>query len=471
MENKTKYLLKNLLLFIISAGIPQIISFFMIPVYTACLSEAEYGISDILTNTVQLLTPFFSLQMQDAVLRYSMDKRFLPKDVFSIGVQVTLYGGILLAFILIFIWNVPLFEITWIYLLFIFANYLLGSLNNICSYFCRGIDQVKVVTSASVILNLLTVFLNIVLLKVFHFGLYGFLLANTIGILGSVLYQFIKADLFYYLKFVQISTKLRSDMIKMSIPMIFSALAWWINNASDKYILMYFTNVSIVGIYAVSYKIPTLLSALSNVIAKAFSISAIKEFDKDDTDGFLGNVYSTVSLFMVLCCAGIIFLNIPMACFLFSKGFFNAWICVPPLVLAVLFNQLSLLCENIFLALKKTSITCRTSIIGAVLNTILNFLLIPVFGAYGAAVATIIGFVSVWLLRYRSLKKIVNLKNDIKKETVSYLLLTIQTFFSYFGNRLLILQAVTIFMILFIYRASILELAYALIKKKKSGEQ
>ena len=49
-----------------------------------------------------------------------------------------------------------------------------------------------------------------------------------------------------------------------------------INNASDKYILTYLCGISVVGIYSVAYKIPTILSVLGTVISKAFTVSAIK---------------------------------------------------------------------------------------------------------------------------------------------------------------------------------------------------
>lgn len=61
------------------------------------------------------------------------------------------------------------------------------------------------------------------------------------------------------------STKLLKAMILYSLPLVMNALAWWLNNASDRYILTFFCGTAINGIYAVSYKIPTILSTIQTI--------------------------------------------------------------------------------------------------------------------------------------------------------------------------------------------------------------
>lgn len=59
--------------------------------------------------------------------------------------------------------------------------------------------------------------------------------------------------------------------------------------------MTFFCGTAINGIYAVSYKIPTILSTIQTIFYNAWSISAITEFDKDDRDGFIGNIYTIYS--------------------------------------------------------------------------------------------------------------------------------------------------------------------------------
>lgn len=458
MNEKNKYLVKNIGLFLISAGVPQILLFLMTPLYTNCLTEAEYGVADLLTITVQILMPFFTLQIQDAVLRLAMDKDYSSKDVLSTSMQIILKGALFLSIILVIIYFIPAWDISPIYLGFILLSFLTGACTNIFSYFCRGIDKVKYVTIGSAISAFSSILCNIIFLLYFKWGLFGYLAANAIGAAANCIYVFVGAKLYRYIYIKRRSQSVKHDMIVMSIPMIFSALSWWINNSADKYILSWIKGMELVGIIAVAYKVPSLLLAFSNVIAKAFSISAIKEFDYNDQDGFLGSTYSTISMLVTIGCSCIIILNIPISGLLFSKGFFVAWKYVPPLLIAILFNQLSLLCENIFLAIKRTSFTCYTSIIGAATNIVLNFCLIPKFGAYGAVIATLLGFFIVWCLRFILVQKLIKIKNQTQKEFTAYILLFAQMIFAYFGNDFIVFQIIILLIIFVIYRKEILKM-------------
>lgn len=135
--------------------------------------------------------------------------------------------------------------------------------------------------------------------------------------------------------------------------------------------------------------------------------------------------------------------------FLFSKEFFNAWILVPPLVISTMYVNLSLYLENILIALNNTKLISFTALIGAIFNTITNFIFIPRFGAYAATVTTAFSFALIWLSRFIYIKSRVKLKNKTKKEFISYLILIIQIALAYFGNRYLLIQ-ILIFAILVI---------------------
>jgi len=451
MGKKYLELLKNLGLFFIASFLPNALAFFMIPLYTSCLTKAEYGVVDLLTNTVQLLMPILTIQIQDAVMRYALDEAWDQRDVFSVGIRIVLGGFLLLTAGCIAIKAVGLFPMEGVYLFFLLINYLAGSLNNIFSFFCRGIDQVKVLTVGSVLNMVIVVCCNLLFLLKFHWGLYGYLAANSIGLVAGIAYIALGAKLYRYIKWKSVDRALSGEMVRFSLPLIFSALSWWVNNASDKYILTFFCGVSAVGLYAVAYKIPTILKVFGDVIAMAFSISAIKEFDPEDRDGFMGKSYSMISFFMTACCSAIILCNPIIARILFAGEFYEAWRFVPPLLISVLMNQLSFSCENIFVAAKQTKTISKTAVAGAAINTAANFLLIPYFGAYGAAVATALGFTCFWGLRYYILRKTVRIKNNLCKECISYVLLLVQSVFAYWGGRFWYVQLVLLLLVLALY--------------------
>ena len=138
----------------------------------------------------------------------------------------------------------------------------------------------------------------------------------------------------------------------------------------------------------------------------------------------------------VLICSGLMISNFFMSKFLFSKDFFDAWKFVPPLLFSALVSQLSLTCEQFYIAVKKTKIISVTAVIGATINICLNLLLIPIFGVYGAASATALSFFIVWLIRYIVLTKYIKLNHNFLTECISYTLLLIQVVLAYFGNKL-----------------------------------
>ena len=83
MKSKYSYLFGNIKLFIIASFIPKALDLCMVSLYTRCLTDADYGIADLLANTVQLIMPVLTLQIQDAVLRDAMDERYQKKDVLT----------------------------------------------------------------------------------------------------------------------------------------------------------------------------------------------------------------------------------------------------------------------------------------------------------------------------------------------------------------------------------------------------
>lgn len=213
------------------------------------------------------------------------------------------------------------------------------------NYFLRALDKVKEITIASVITCLITVSCNLLFLLIFRWGVNGYLLANILGHVLSLLYLMLAARLGRYISFRINDPELTRRIIVFSLPMIVSALSWWINNSLDKYILSFFCGVSATGLLAVAYKVPTIISTLGATISKAYSVSVLQNFDPTDKDGFLGQSYAVISFSMVLCSSALMLINIPLSRLLFAKEFYAAWQFVPPLLLSALFNYMSLSCE------------------------------------------------------------------------------------------------------------------------------
>ena len=439
MDSKRKYkeLSRNTLLFTISNFGSKFISFLLVPLYTYTLSTKDYGVVDLINTTIQLLGPCLSVNIQDAILRFSMDDEYDKREVIGVGIKVIFVSSCFLGFILAVIGKLEVLNISYIYLIFILLNYSLGILFTCLSMYIKAINKVKIITIASILNAIFTSSLNIVFLLWLKKGVIGYLIANIIGIVIAVIYSVYKLNIF---KEVSLKSKkgLFGNMVIYSLPLVFNSLAWWINNASDRYILTYYCGTAIDGIYAVSYKIPMILSTIQYIFYSAWSVSAIKEFEKNDTDGFIGNIFTIYSNISILICSFLLVFNIIIAKCLYAKDFFEAWKYVSPLLVGTVFNGIVLFEGCIFTAVKKTNIVTITTVLGAIINTVLNFLLIPIIGAEGAAVATMLGYLAIYVVRTCQLQSIIKLKVDWTRHIIIIALLILQMILASFTETYLL---------------------------------
>lgn len=465
MNQKYTYFSKNVLFFTVGSFVPKLLQFILVPLYTHCLTTAEYGTADLISVTVSLCVPVFTLGIQDAVLRFALDDRYRREDVLSVAVKIILTGFLVLlaiAFSLRFLG----FEFP--YLGFFLAMYLISALSNSVSLFCRGTDRVAVMVTAGILHTAVSLTANIILLTWLRWGLEGFLLAGILGSAASLVYCVCKARLWQYIV-LRTPGKVFRAMTVFSIPLIFNVIAWWVNSALDKYILTWISGVAVSGVYAIAYKIPNILSVFQGVFFQAWSISAVKEFDSQDEDGFLSNMYSLVSFAMAAACSGIMLLNIPLAKLLYAKEFFQAWQYCAPLMVSAVFHAMSLFVGSIFTAVKDTKTLAVSTALGAALNTVLNLILIPRFSAYGAAVATLVDYGAVWSIRRLVLRKHIRMRVSWYKEVVVYLLLVVQMWIAAMGASATPLQLLPLLGILWLNRKELAGGCRWLVKKGVSA--
>lgn len=429
---KYRYLLKNIGLLTISSFGTKLISFFFVRLYTSVLSTSDYGKYDLITTTVGLLLPILTINIQDGVLRFSLNES-KEKDVqiFSYGVQLV---GISSIIICIFTWINSYFD--WVdviaeYPFFFVLLYVVTAYNQIFLNFARGIDKVADVSIAGVLSGLTGCLLNVWLLLYVKLGLTGYFIAMISGAVVPCIYLTVRLHIRQYLSFHGIEKQLRSDMLSYSAPLVLNAIAWWVNNASDRYVVTWLCGVAANGIYSVAYKIPSIINVFQTIFNQAWVLSSVREFDPEDKDGFFVNIYNVYECLMVGVCAFLIFLTKPLAKFLYAKEFYTAWMYVPFLTIAVVFGALSGLIGGVFAAAKDSKIFSISTIIGAAVNTALNIILVLLMGPIGAAIATAVSFIVVWVIRLLNVKRHMNLRVHLVRDIASYIGLGILTLLLY----------------------------------------
>ena len=406
-NNKYAYLAKNTMLFTISSFGSKILSFLLVPLYTAVLSTEEYGTADLVTTTAGLLIYVFTLNIADAVLRFAIDRKNNQEEILTYGIQILLKGSCVFVFLLCVAWKLSIIDWPAYCYVFLFLNFFSNAINQIFSNYLRAIDKVFDVAVSGIIVTAVTIISNIVFLIWLKLGLVGYMLASVIGAIISSIYCAVKSGcrVEYFYK-AELDKNVQHEMKKYSIPLIFNGVAWWVNNSIDKYFVTAICGVAINGIYAVSYKIPTIITVFQSIFSQAWNLSAIKEFDKNDKDGFFSKTYVTYQAGLVVLCSGLILLNIPLAHLLFAKDFFRAWEYSSVLLISLVFNALSGFLGSVFTAVKNSKIFAISTVTAAIINLTLNSLMIPTMGAQGAAIATAISFFVIWIIRVICAKKV-----------------------------------------------------------------
>lgn len=418
-----KKLGKNVLFITVGSFASKVLSFLLVPFYTAILTTEEYGISDLMTTTVNLLMPFLTLLMEEALLRFSLDKEKDSRRVFSTGMFV-IFAGIVVF--LLFSPLILLSERLKSYYGYFIAYYIAFALHSSLINFTRGIEKIGVYSISGVVQTAVYLLLNVFFLAILKMGIEGYLLAMILGHIVGTIYIFIGAKIYKFFDYKFFDRQMLREMLHYAVPMIPNSISWWISNSSDKYMITLFCGVAATGVYSIFQRIPTMVSVISGIFSSAWMISAVEDFGSEATRAFYSNIYRKYSALNIFVVSSIILYTKPIASLLFSNEFFVGWVYVPVLVFAVLFNSLSSFLGSIYTAAKNTKMVFLTTLVGAVSNLILNAILIPTIGVIGAAISTLVSYVLIWIVRMIDSRKIMKLDWNVKNDVLSYGLIVAQ---------------------------------------------
>jgi O-antigen/teichoic acid export membrane protein len=170
----------------------------------------------------------------------------------------------------------------------------------------------------------------------------------------------------------------------------------------DRYIIKYYLNYSEVGIYSLGFKIAGVINMLViQSFQTGFLPIAYKNFDKPDAQSFFSKTLSYYALVLVFMSLGLsLFAQEVIELFSKDQSYLIAYTVVPFISLAFIFKGIQYVYSLGLHFVKKTKYNAYIVFSAAVLNVGLNFLLIPHFKIYGAAVATIITWIAMSTVFY-----------------------------------------------------------------------
>ncbi len=456
-SKRSKRLLKDTALFAISNFGSKIILFFLTPLYTSILTTSDYGIADLLNTTLTFVYPILTLAIADATLRFALDQDESPKEVLCCSLFFTLASSVVVF---------ALYPISGVfgkemhqYWMYFAVTYLLFNIHNSLSNYIKGIGKTSLFAIQGIVQTLTVILSNIILLLFFKAGLSGYLLSIILGYTVANLLMVIGGGIVRSMIPFHFSLGLTKRMLKYSIPMIPTLLAWSVNSSIDKYMIIGFVGLSANGIYSVAHKIPTMITTVISVFNQAWQITAISDYDDHDSSDYFSKVYNIFSFLNLCACVVVIGTSKLLSSFLFAKDFYSAWQFVPFLVVASMFSANSGFLAAIYRAAKKTTSLFVSVLCGSVLNIILNLILIQTIGTVGAAVATAVSFAVVWIVRVLLVQKIMVVRIPIVTTTVAYALLFFTAITYTFQTPYYLIAYAAVVMVLgILYRKTILHL-------------
>lgn len=420
------YLIKNMGLLTISNFSSKLLSFLLVPLYTSVLTTKDYGIYDIFNTTIMLLIPILTMGIIESVLRFPLENRENSEVIYLVGLKHVLRGFFILIIVCGINYVYTFSDTLLKYNIFFIFLYITAVVSQMLQNFARGIEKVSSLAVSGILSSIAVISLNILFLLYLDLGLVGYFLANILGMVISIIYLVFSLGVWKYKLSRKIDKKLEKEMLNYSIPTIANSISWWVNNAADRYIIISLFGLATNGIYSVSYKIPSIMNVFQTIFNQAWTISAVQEFDKNDSNGFYKNVYSGTNFVMITVCSILILLTKVLARLLYKNQFYSAWTYVPYLLISILFGVLCGVLGGVYTATKDSKKLGSSTVIGAVVNVIAGYLLSVLIGPIGAALGTLLSYIIVWLIRLVDVKKYMKLRINLKRDVISYVVLLLQ---------------------------------------------
>jgi len=408
MLNSIKASAKDSLVYGLGNIAVKIIGFILIPLYTdpEYFSVDDFGVIAVLDISGLILISIMASGLPQSMMRWYWDKDYVSnqKGIFFMSLVFQVFISILFC-LFMFPLSPQLSDaifnnIDWskaIRLLILSSA--LQAINNLINTLMR-VQSKSVLFTVANLLKLLTVlFLTIYFIVYRGMGIPGIYLAQVIGNLLFILFlsgYAIKNSAPYF------SFPLFRSMSRYGLPLLLANFASTVLVAIDRYSLNSLALLKFVAIYALAYKISSVLKlVIVDSIKMALTPMIFQKINSPDNRRFYSKAMLYSSFILML---GIITISLfsyeIIKVIAKSTEFWSAYIVVPILSLSVFFMNMRETTSYGLIIKKKTRIIGINVIVASFLNILLNIILIPKWNILGAATATIVTQFIYWLLNF-----------------------------------------------------------------------
>ncbi len=404
----------------------------------ARIGVEEYGLLSLGLAVFGILTTISMLGLSTGVTRYfafykaKKDLSKVKGVIFS-SLKMTIPVAIILSLILFFFSN----SIS----VFFFHNIKLSPILKIFSIgffffllkeiFCSAIVGAKKISYDVFTRNFFENFMRILLTLLLIYLGYGLFGATVAYVLSIILTAFVS---FYFLnKIFPLFSKIKTNFItkeitKYSLPLLFSSILTQVIVWTDVLMIGYFRTTSEVGIYNIALPTATLLAIIPGgiigiflpVMTELLAKNKNKEFKQTLKISSKWIFFINLPIFFIL-----LLFSKQILLFLFGKEYLAGNSALIILCSGYIIYQTFNICRSTLNVIKKTKINLINTVVAALINIILNYILIPKYGMIGGAIATSTSLIIFGILVFIEvyyLTKIISIKWNYLKAIIAGLL-------------------------------------------------
>ena len=386
----------------LSSIVGRFLNFLLVPIYTNYLATTEYGVVSYLYSYIAFAFVVFGYGMDTAYMRFiasaeSQDKKQTLSIPFFSVVITSIVFALLIQSLAPEIAGVLGIEPRHSNLIAYSAWILCFDTFVIVPFaYLRMENRAKTFAGLRVLNIVFTIIVTIVLFVVYHMKEEAVFIANVVA--SGATAVILVAVVFRRLTF-HVSGKLYREMLRFGLPLIPAGLAGIAIQVIDRPILKALTNESTVGIYTASYRLGVLMMLVVGMFDYAWRPFFLTHAKDEDAPKLFSKVFTYfVTMLMFVFVVGSLFIDDIVRIRFFGRYFiapayWGGLGIVPVVLLAYVFTGAYVnFVVGVYLE-KKTKYIPYATGAGAVVNIVVNLLLIPRMGIMGAAIATLMSYV------------------------------------------------------------------------------
>lgn len=469
-DAKERLFVRGSVFLILSNVCIKTINFFLLPLYTKNLTPSMLGVSDSITTFTGILLPILVLGLDSAYSAFYFDNVDLDRDKKVFGTLGYCFFALGILPLLMCSFSDKLSDLifhTNIYgleVMLALAGVSLKLWGLPFSLELRLKNQMGKFGIVSVISSISMILLNVLFVTILKLGTVSLIISDTI-VAGEMV-------ALYAWKVGRIPQKIFIDrsllkrMLTFALPIIPTVLMAWVLSLSDRYILLWYCGDSSVGIYGIGSRFATVLNVIIGAVTTAYTTFAFGSKDDEDAKDKYYRIFNIVSVLLLFCAFTVSIFGKEIISTMVDAAFQSTRDVIRDLMFGqVLYAMSTIVSYGIFF--KKKSVYSLVAVsLGAVVNIILNFALIPSYGIRAAAFSTVVGYLSWFLAAYYFSEKLYPCNYGVTRVCLSALVVYIictTTQELAFGTRIWIWWGILLFGRI-VYR-DIVTVLYELIKK------